>query len=174
MLYHFQIELSDVDREIYESLDFRIVQHPSETPAYLLTRALAFALSYREGLAFSPSGLGTPEVATIQAMGKMGDIDLWIEIGNPSARKLHRAGKAANQVIIYTYKSVEVLLKEIKSNGVYRAKDIQIYALDSNFLTELEDQLKKNNRWSLLIQHGQLDLGTGKSNFTTELTKHRV
>lgn len=40
-----------------------------------------------------------------------GAIDLWIEIGNPSSKKLHKATKTANRVIIYTYKSADVLKK---------------------------------------------------------------
>ncbi len=171
MLYHFQFELSDVDRGLYESLDFRIVQHPSETSTYLLTRALAYALSYREGLEFSPSGLGDPEVAALQAKGNMGNIDLWIEIGNPSARKLHKASKAADQVVVYTYKNADLLVKEILANDVHRAKEIQIYSFDSKFLTNLEEQLKKNNRWSILYQQGQLDVGTGTVNLSTEVRK---
>ncbi len=105
MLYHFQLDLSDVDRGIYESLDFRTVQHPSETGIYLLSRVLAYALSYQEGLEFSPSGLGDPDAPVLRAMGAMGATEIWLEIGNPSARKLHKASKAAKNVIVYTYKN---------------------------------------------------------------------
>ena len=37
-VYHFQIELSDVDRGVYEALDLRVARHPSESTPYLLTR----------------------------------------------------------------------------------------------------------------------------------------
>ena len=30
-LYHLQVTLSDVDRGVYEALDLRVAQHPSET-----------------------------------------------------------------------------------------------------------------------------------------------
>jgi len=43
-IYRLQIELSDVDRGVYESLDLRLARHPSESMPYLLTRALAYAL----------------------------------------------------------------------------------------------------------------------------------
>lgn len=174
MLYHFQLELSDVDRGIYESLDFRIVQHPSESTPYLLTRALAYALSYQDGLEFSPVGLGDPEAPAILSKNALGDHNLWIEIGNPSARKLHKASKAARTVLVYTYKNPEVLLKEITTNDVHRAREIQIFALDAKFLTALEEVLKKNNRWTLLIQQGQLDVGTGAQDFHTEVKRFQV
>ncbi len=171
MLYHFQFELSDIDRGVYETLDFRTAQHPSETGPYLLSRALAYALSYREGLEFAPGGLNDPEAPALKALGIHGSIELWIEIGNPSARKLHKASKAASQVVVYTYKSAEILLEEIRNNEVHRSQEIQIYALDAKFLQALEGQLKKNNRWSILYQQGHLDVDTGGPPLSTEIRK---
>ena len=40
-VYHIQIELSDVDRGVYEALDLRVARHPSESMPYLLTRVIA-------------------------------------------------------------------------------------------------------------------------------------
>lgn len=169
MLYKFQLELSDVDRGIYETLEFRTAQHPSENGAYLLSRVLAYALSYQSGLDFSPGGLADPDAPALQSLGVHGTVDLWIEIGNPSARKLHKAGKIAKQVIIYTYKSPEVLIEQIKQGEVHRANEIQIFAFDPDFLAKLERFVEKNNRWSLLYQGGRLDIDTGSGQISTEL-----
>ena len=169
MLYRFKIELSDIDRGIYESLDFRVSQHPSETSLYLLTRVLAYALSYNQNLEFSTSGLSDPDAPALQMLGKNGATDLCIEIGNPSARRLHKAGKVAKKVIVYTYKSAEVLINDILSNEVHRVEDLTIYALDANFLKTLETHLEKNNRWSLLQQNGQLDISFADKLMTTQV-----
>ena len=40
-VYHLQIDLSDVERDVYQKLDLRIARHPSETMRYLLARTLA-------------------------------------------------------------------------------------------------------------------------------------
>jgi uncharacterized protein YaeQ len=40
-VYHVQIDLSDVDRGVYESLDLRVARHPSETMRYLLSKGLS-------------------------------------------------------------------------------------------------------------------------------------
>lgn len=169
MLYRFFIELSDVDRGTYESLDFRLSQHPSETAPYLLSRVLAYALSYRQGLEFSAAGLSDPDSPALLARGDHGNTDLWIEIGNPSARKLHKASKVAKQVQVYTYKNPEVLVAEINSQQVHRAEEIQIYSLNEKFLTSLEPLLEKNNRWSVLYQQGQIDIGVGTQVLTSQV-----
>lgn len=169
MLYRFHIELSDIDRGVYESLDFRLAQHPSETPTYLLSRALAYILSFEIGLDFSAGGLADPESPAMSIPDARGGTDLWIEIGNPSTRKLHKATKTSRRVTIYTYKNAEALAAQIQIDNVHRGSEIRIFALDSKFLTELETKLEKSNRWSILNQDGRLDIDIGGSSTSTEV-----
>ncbi len=174
MLYRFSIELSDVDRGIYQTLDFRIAQHPSEVALYLLTRVLAYALCFEEGLEFSGAGLSDPDVPAMKVTGLNGVVSLWIEIGNPSAKKLHKAAKTSPRVVVYTYKNAEVLIEDIKNNDIHKADNLEIYALDAKFLAQLEKHLEKNNRWQILHQQGQLDINTGKESFVTEVQRYKV
>ena len=51
-IYNVDIDLADADRQVYETLVLRVARHPSESEAYLLTRVLAYALEYTEGIAF--------------------------------------------------------------------------------------------------------------------------
>ncbi len=174
MLYRFSIELSDIDRGLYQTLDFRIAQHPSEVAAYLLTRVLAYVLSYEEGLEFSGAGLSDPDTPAMKVVGLNGNVNLWIEIGNASAKKLHKAAKTAKRVVVYTYKSADVLVDDIKNNDVHRADELEIYGIDSKFLAGLENSLDKNNRWSILHQQGTVDINTGKESYMTEIRKFVV
>lgn len=171
LLYRFQIELSDVDRGIYKTLDFRVAQHPSETLTYLLTRVLAFALSYQDNLEFSASGLGDPESPALQIKGPQENIELWLEIGNPAAKKLHKACKLAKFVAVFTYKSAQVLIEDIQKNKVHRANEIQIFYIDPKFLLILENLVQKNNRWSVLHQDGHIDVTSESGSANTEIKK---
>jgi uncharacterized protein YaeQ len=159
-VYRFRIELSDVDRGVYETLDLRTALHASETHAYLITRVLAFALNMREGLAFSPGGLSDPDAPALLASDPQGGgVELWIEIGNPSARKLHKASKAARQVKVYTYKDPALLLKDIAPGEVHRAGEIEIVSFDPRFLERVAAALQKDNPWTLTVSEGVLFLG---------------
>ncbi|MDQ3301441.1 MAG: YaeQ family protein, partial [Myxococcota bacterium] len=40
----FEIALADSDRGVYEQLEWRVAQHPSESERYLVARVLARAL----------------------------------------------------------------------------------------------------------------------------------
>ena len=117
MLYQFEISLSDIDRGLYRTFEFRLNQHPSENGQYLLTRALAYPLAFQENLEFSPGGLADPDAPALQAKAPMGGYELWIEIGNPSAKKLHKASKVSKQVLVYTYKNPDLLKKFVTESG---------------------------------------------------------
>src|SRR6188768_1977591 len=111
-MYHFQITLSDVDRGVYEALDLRVARHPSETMRYLVTRTLAFCLSYEDGIAFSKAGLSAAEEAPVSIRDATGVLTAWIDVGNPSAERLHKASKAAPRVSLFTHVELGLLLKE--------------------------------------------------------------
>src|SRR6185312_6664336 len=102
-LYTLDIDLADGDRGVYESLALRVARHPSESEEYLVTRILAYALEFREGISFSP-GLSDPEEPTIAVRDLTGAIQSWIDIGIPDAARLHKASKAAPRVVVYTHK----------------------------------------------------------------------
>jgi uncharacterized protein YaeQ len=93
-IYTFDINLADVDRGVYETLNLRVAQHPSETQDYLLTRVMAYCLQYTEGVAFS-KGLSDPDEPAIAVRDLTGVLKAWIDIGLPEPARLHRASKAA-------------------------------------------------------------------------------
>ena len=173
-LYRFQIELSDIDRAVYETIDLRIAQHPSETDQYLMPRVLAYSLNHRPGLEFSPGGLSDPDVPAMSVPGSQGGHDLWIEIGNPSPRKLHKASKSAKIVKVYTYKDANLLVRELSGETVHRKTEIEIYSFQPKFLDRLAESLEKSNRWSVMVNDGTVTITNGPSSESGEITRHQV
>jgi uncharacterized protein YaeQ len=172
-LYRFKITVSDVERGFYDDIDFRVAMHPSENEAYLLTRVLAFALHYESGLEFCAGGLSSSEEPALQRKGPSG-IEEWIEIGNPSPRKLHKGSKAARAVFVYTYKDPEQLKREAAKETIHRAEDIRVFALAESFLTELATHLKRDNPWGLIRNDGELVVTVGQETVSGTLVPHRL
>ncbi|MCB9540653.1 MAG: YaeQ family protein [Myxococcales bacterium] len=79
-IYRVRLELSDVDRGVYDALDLRMAQHPSETAAFFLTRLLAFALEQREHLAFG-KGISDADEPAIWARDYTEKVLLWLDVG---------------------------------------------------------------------------------------------
>jgi uncharacterized protein YaeQ len=173
-LYRFTIEVSDISRGVYETLELRVAMHPSESLPYLLSRVLAFALNTQEGLEFSSGGLSDTETPAITLPGPHGTPSLVIEIGSPTARRLHKAMKGCESLKVYTYKNLDSLLTEIRSEKVHHADRIEFYALEQRVLDDLGQSLKRDNRWSLLHDEGQLTVHVGDVSFTTEVVRRSV
>ncbi len=173
MIYRFQIELSDIERAVYETLDFRVAQHPSEHMPYLLTRVLAFALNTQVDLAFSATGLHDPDTAAISVPDTFGGFKLLIEIGSPSARKLHKATKVSKAVKVYTYKSPERFMSELREEKIHRADEIEFYSFSAEFLEELALVIKRDNRWDILFDDGSVTIQVGELSISGELLRQK-
>jgi len=155
-IYHFQITLSDVDRGVYESLDLRVARHPSETMRYLVTRTLAYCLSYEEGIAFSKGGLSSAEEAPLSVRDATGVLRAWIDIGSPSADRLHKASKAAGRVTLFTHVELPLLLREASARAIHQVERIEVYRFESEFLDALDKKLDKNSKFEVVRTDGQL------------------
>ena len=171
-VHSFEITLNDADRGVYESLEFRVARHPSETAEYLLTRVLAYCLEYTEGLAFSKGGLSDADAPALAIRDLTGALKSWIEIGTPEAARLHKAAKAAPRVAVYSQKDVSAFLERLASEGVYRADKIEVYALDQLFLAALVARLERRMRFDLAVSDRQLYLSLGEETLTGAVVAH--
>src|ERR687897_2229901 len=95
-IYNFDVELSDTDRQTYESVALRVARHPSESEEYLVARVLAYLLEFAEGIEFS-RGVSDPDEPAIAVRDLTGAITSWIDIGTPDAARLHKASKTSNR-----------------------------------------------------------------------------
>jgi uncharacterized protein YaeQ len=160
-LYRFRVDLTDVDRGVYDSLDFRVAMHPSESEDFLVTRVLAYALNIQDDLLFSKEGLGTPEEPCLSVADPGGGYKLWIEIGNPSVKKIHKATKTGQKVKIYTYKNPEHLIQELLTDKIYQPERIELYSFSDQFLEALATTLARDNSWNVIHQEASLTIQVG-------------
>src|SRR5580704_13140727 len=149
-MHHFEVTLSDVDRGVYETLDLRVARHPSESGRYLTTRTLAYCLSYEEGIAFSKGGLSSAEEPPIAVRDPTGILLAWIDVGSPSAERLHKATKAARRVALYTHTDVSLLRREAAARPVHRVEEIEVWRLEPSLLSALEQALGRTTRLEIV------------------------
>ena len=164
-IYVFDIELADSDRGVYVSFEVRVARHPSEAPDYLITRVLAYCLEYTEGISFS-NGLSTPDEPTIAVRDLTGALRAWIDVGAPSAERLHRASKATARVAVYTHKDVTQLVGRLRGERIHRVEELELYALDRDLLTNLEARLARRMAFSLTVMEKHLYVSVGEESLT--------
>jgi uncharacterized protein YaeQ len=159
-IYVFNIELADSDRGVYRPLQLRVARHPSESEEYFLCRVVAYCLEYTEGISFS-NGLFEPDEPTIAVRDLTGVLHAWIDVGAPEAARLHRAGKAAPRVAVYTHKDAALLAARLGSERIHRVEALELYALDRQWLASLAARLARRMEFSLTVadRHVYLSLG---------------
>src|SRR3954466_8953337 len=161
-IYNFEINLSDVDRGVYETVVFKAAQQPSETDDHLIARALAYALEYTEGIGFS-GGIAEADQPAIFVKDLTGTIKSWIDIGAPDAARLHKASKASPRVAVYTHKDPRTLLKALDGQKIHRVEALEVYALDRELIAWLGEKLDRRMRFDLSVTEGHMYVTLGDS-----------
>lgn len=172
-ILNFTLELAHIDRNIYETLQFRLAQHPSETANRVVVRVLARALAHQEGLEFG-RGLSNVEEPALWRKDAQGQIKVWIDVGAPSAQRLHRASKEAEMVWVFTDKNTLGLKKEWSGQRIHKAEDIPIVLLPPSLTTALAERIDKQNHWVVTVTEGYLNVGIGDEGVDAQLEQLTV
>jgi uncharacterized protein YaeQ len=160
-IYVFKIDLADSDRGVYQPLELRVARHPSETEEHLLTRVLAYCLEYTEGIAFS-NGLFDADQPAIAVRDLTGVLRVWIDVGAPEAARLHRAGKLAPRVVIYTNKDAVKLAARLGAERIHRVEAMELYAVDRDWLAALAARLTRRMEFTLTVAERHVYLSHGE------------
>jgi len=132
-IFKFSISLSDLNREYYETLNLTVAQHPSETTERMVVRVLAFCLNAQEGLEFC-KGISDTEEPDLWKKSLVGDIDLWVEIGEPSSDRIKKASRQAKTVLVYSFNS--------KSSTWWQLEAPKLSTLSAQFFQFKWDQIE--------------------------------
>ena len=172
-IHHFSIQLSDVDRGVYETLALKAARHPSESEEYLVTRVLAYCLEYAEGIAFS-RGLSDSDEPALSVRDLTGALKVWIDIGSPDAARLHKAAKAAPRVAVYTHKDPAQLRLQLSGERIHRAEALELYAVDRDLIAGLVLRLERRMDFSLSITDRHLFLSVGDTTLSGSVYRLRL
>lgn len=103
-IYKFSIALTDVDANRYEDHSLTVALHPSETMERMLARVLAFCLVGGDGLAFT-KGLSEADEPDLWRHSLDGQLEHWIDVGEPAVDRLKKACGRATSVDVFTFNS---------------------------------------------------------------------
>jgi uncharacterized protein YaeQ len=172
-IYTIAVELADVDRGVYETLDLRLARHPSESAEYMIARLLAYCLEYTEGIAFT-QGISAGDEPAVFVRDLTGQITAWIEVGLPDADRLHRGSKLAGRAVVYTHRDPAQLIIQLAGRRIHRAEAIPIFAFDRRFIAELSGLIERRSAMVLSVTERQLYVELGGHAIAGELAEHRI
>lgn len=103
-IFKFAINLSDMNRDLYTTFNLTVAQHPSEKTERMMARVLSYCLNTREGLSFT-KGLSAIDEPDIWAKALDGQLELWIDTGEPAFDRIKKASRLTKNVKVYSFNS---------------------------------------------------------------------
>jgi len=172
-IHNFTIGLSDVDRGVYQTLALKLARHPSESAEHLVTRLLAYCLEYAEGIAFS-RGLSAAEEPALAVRDLTGALQVWIDVGSPTAARLHKAAKAAPRVVVYTHRDPALLRRQLAGEKIHRSEALELYAIDRDVIEGLVTRLERRMTFELSVTDRHLFISVGEATLSGDVETIRL
>jgi len=101
-IYKALLNIANMDSHYYAEHNLTMAQHPSETDLRLMVRLVAFILNADENLVFC-KGISQEDEPDLWKKSLGGEIELWIDLGQPDEKRIKKACGRSEKVIIYTY-----------------------------------------------------------------------
>ena len=153
-----ELQVSDMDRHYYATHALTLAQHPSETDLRLMVRLLAFALHADERLEFG-RGLGNEDEPDLWRRDYTGDIELWIDLGQPDESRVKKACARARQVVVVNYagNSADLWWGRV-GPALRRLANLTVIDLPGAAVEQLPALLHRGMRLNCMIQDGEVHL----------------
>ncbi len=167
-IYRAAIQLSHVDRGIYETLQTTVARHPSETAERLVLRLLAYTVCYTPELAFT-KGVGAGDEPDLWVKGGDDRVALWIEVGTPEPERLLKAARHAGRVVLLASAPNRYRWDEQHLARLTGVPNLTVIGLDFAFVRELAAGLERSIAWDVTVTGGTLYVTTAGATLDASL-----
>jgi uncharacterized protein YaeQ len=172
-IYKADLDVSDMDRNYYAHHPLTIAQHPSETAERVMVRLLAFAWFAHERLAFG-RGLSAEDEPDLWRKSLTGEIELWVDLGQPDEARLRKACGRADAVALIGYSGRPFSQWwEKHSKALQRCDNLSVLDFSAGVTTGLSAALERHMRLQCLLQDGELQL-LGAASGTFSITPNKL
>ncbi len=164
-IYKATVELSDMDRNLYGDHAMMLARHPSETDERMLIRLLAFALNVPNTEDRGPLELAKDmwdaDEPGLWQKDLTGQIEHWIEIGQPDDKRLLRASSRAGRVSVYSFSSSTGTWWSGIANKITRAQNLSVWQIPAEQSRALAGLAQRSMRLQVTVQDGGIWVGDG-------------
>lgn len=156
-----ELNIADMDRGYYADHALTLAQHPSENDERLMLRVLAFALYAHEHLSFT-KGLSDPDEPDLWQKDLTGQIERWIDLGQPDETRIRKAAGRAGQVVVLCYGNAATPWWEGIAPKLERTRNVSVRRFVVAEGSSLAPFVQKSMTLQCTVQDGQLWLGDGE------------
>lgn len=159
-IYRAQIQLSHIDRGIYETIQTTVAQHPSETEERLVARLLALAIFHEPELTFT-KGLCAADEPDLWIVGPDGRSRLWVEVGLPESDRIVKASRHAERVCLLACGRALANWDQQQLSKLKKIANLTVVSVDQGFIAAVASRLERTISWSITITEGTMYLAVG-------------
>jgi len=155
-IFKADISITDMDRNYYSDHNLTIARHPSENDARMMLRIIAFIVNAHERLQFT-KGLSDDDVPDLWQKNFSDEIELWIELGQPSEQRIKKGCNQSQQIMIYSYadNSFEAWWSK-EQNKLQTRKNLSVFTLPESLSITLANAVQRSMQIQVTIQDGQM------------------
>lgn len=152
-IHRVTMELADLDRGVFQTIQTTAARHPSETAERLVARLLALALFYEPELAFTRGLCATdePDLWVLEPDGRSG---LWVEVGLPDADRIIKASRHSGRVALLACGRALSVWNQQQFPKLETLTNLTVVAIDQETITSLAAGLDRTISWSLTVTEG--------------------
>lgn len=175
-IYKAQIQLADMDRNIYGDHNVTIARHPSETDERMMIRLLAFALNapaddHHGALEFAKDLWDTDEPSLWQK-DLTGQIVQWIDLGQPDDKRVMKSAPRAERVAVYSYTSSTPIWWNGIATKITRASNVTVWQVPAEQSQQLATLAQRTMQLQVTVQDGTVWVGDGTQSI--EITPQKL
>ncbi|MDH5517462.1 MAG: YaeQ family protein [Gammaproteobacteria bacterium] len=148
-IYKLRVNLSDLNRDYYDTLSLTIALHPSETIERMMARMLAFCINAEPELSFT-KGLSSIEEPDIWQRTLDDQIALWIDIGEPASERIKKASRQAKKVSVYSFNSKSDVWWQ-QGQSKFKQLNVSVYRFDWPGIQALAALVERTMDFSVTI-----------------------
>ena len=155
-IFKADISITDMDRNYYNDHNLTIARHPSENDERMMLRIIAFIVNAHEHLQFT-KGLSDDDVPDLGQKNFSDEIELWIELGQPSEQRIKKGCNQSQHMMIYAYadNSFEAWWKK-EQNKLHTRKNLSVFSLPESLAGTLANAVQRSMQIQVTIQDGQM------------------
>ena len=155
-IFKAELSITDMDRNYYNDHNLTIARHPSENDERMMLRIIAFIANARERLQFT-KGLSDDDEPDLWQKSLSDEIELWIELGQPSEQRIKKGCNQSRQMLIYACadNSFEVWWKK-EQNKLQSRKNLSVFTLPESVVTRLANAVQRSMQIQVTVQDGQM------------------
>ena len=159
-IYKVELNLSDIDRNLFDSYSLTLALHPSENLARMSARLLAFCFNAHEHLSFS-KGLSSSDEPALWQVSLDDRIENWIDVGQPDPERLKKASGRSEQVTVYAFGRGVESWWALNANAIAALPKVQVHHIDWDSIEQLAQCWQRTLSLDVTITEGICYLNAG-------------